>query len=234
MWLKEHKLLIFALIATLLLLSTQVVKAFEAEDLSFGFGELGWKTGLGVSQEKTKSLGFFGYEKTGIGGYLSQTEGDDQLSSWFSGHKQVLVGNIGYTLELFVANTERPIFATFMNDIDPHVGAYGEFNRMYGDFGHGLAGTAQLFMKELGQFEYTIVPYVQFTRQGIWRFSILLGSSLGWGMSYLEPMEKVRFDVTLENRELSFHVLLSLSEQPVTVGAGWRDENVQAFVRYSF
>lgn len=213
---------------------SQWAMAFEAEDLPLGFGDRGWQTGLSLTQENIKPLGFFGYEKTGIGGFLSQGSDDEQLSSWFSGHKQVLVGNIGYTLELFVANTQRPIFSTFVNNVDPHVGAYGEFNRMYGDYGHGLAGTAQLFVKELGQFEYTITPYVQLTRQGIWRFSASLGSSFGLGMSYLEPMDKFRFDITLVNEELSLHVLLSLPEQPMTLGVGWTEEKVQAFVRYSF
>lgn len=211
------------------------VQAFEAEDLPLMFSNNGWQGGLSLTQENIKPLGFFGYEKTGIGGYLSHGGGDDdQLSSWFGGHKQVLVGNIGYTLELFVANTQRPILSTFINNVDPHIGAYGEFNRMYGDIGHGLTGTAQLFVNELGQFEYTISPYVQFTRQGIWRFSLSLGADFGIGLSYLEPMERVKLDVTLVNEELSFHVLLSTSERPTTFGAGWTDNRVQAFIRYTF
>lgn len=210
------------------------VQAFEAEDLPFGFGNSGWQAGLGLSQESIKPLGFFGYEKTGIGGFLS-LEGDaDQVSSWFGGHKQVLVGNIGYTLELFVANIQRPILSTFLSNVEPHIGAYGEFSRMYGDIGHGLSGTAQLFVNELGQFEYSISPYVQFTRQGIWRFSVSLGGNFGIGLSYLEPMEKIKFDVTLVNEELSFHVLLSMPERPTTIGAGWTEHKVQAFIRYSF
>lgn len=228
-------LVIINIVLVLVLSSPWCVQAFEAEDLPFGFGNNGWQAGLSLTQENIKPLGFFGYEKTGIGGYLSHTGGeDDQLSSWFGGHKQVLVGNIGYTLELFVANTQRPILSTFINNVDPHIGAYGEFNRMYGDFGHGLTGTAQLFVTELGQFEYTISPYVQFTRQGIWRFSISLGGGFGVGLSYLEPMEKLKFDVTLVNEELSFHVLLSMPERPTTFGAGWTENKIQAFVRYSF
>lgn len=228
-------LLVILIVLVLVLSSPWCVQAFEAEDLPFGFGNNGWQAGLSLTQENIKPLGFFGYEKTGIGGYLSHTGGeDDQLSSWFGGHKQVLVGNIGYTLELFVANTQRPILSTFINNVDPHIGAYGEFNRMYGDVGHGLTGTAQLFVTELGQFEYTISPYVQFTRQGIWRFSISLGGAFGMGLSYLEPMEKLKFDVTLVNEELSFHVLLSMPERPTTFGAGWTENKIQAFVRYSF
>jgi len=227
--------LVILIVLVLVLSSPWCVQAFEAEDLPFGFGNNGWQAGLSLTQENIKPLGFFGYEKTGIGGYLSHTGGeDDQLSSWFGGHKQVLVGNIGYTLELFVANTQRPILSTFINNVDPHIGAYGEFNRMYGDVGHGLTGTAQLFVTELGQFEYTISPYVQFTRQGIWRFSISLGGAFGMGLSYLEPMEKLKFDVTLVNEELSFHVLLSMPERPTTFGAGWTENKIQAFVRYSF
>lgn len=225
---------VVVLLGVVVLLATQGVLAFEAEGLPLGFGDQGWQSGLSLTQEKIKSLGFFGYEKTGIDGYLSQSSDQDQLSSWFGGHKQVFVGNMGYRLELFVANTQRPILSTFMSSVDPHVGAYGEFNRMYGDYGHGLTGTAQLFVKELGQFEYTITPYVQFTRQGIWRFSASLGSSFGLGMSYLEPLEKFRFDITLVNEELSLHVLLSLPERPMTLGVGWTEEKVQAFVRYSF
>ncbi len=39
------------------------------------------------------------------------------------GHKEVFVGNVGYTLELFVGNTERPVFSTFTDSIDPpHIG----------------------------------------------------------------------------------------------------------------
>ncbi len=210
------------------------VMAFSAEDLPFAFGPLGWQTGFGLSRENIRSLGLFGYEKTGIGGYLTHLEGVDQPASWFGGHKQVFVGNVGYTLELFGGNTERPILSTFITSAEPHVGAYGEFNRMYGDFGHGLAGSAQLFMNELGQFEYSISPYIQFTRQGIWRFSLSLGSVFGIGMSYLEPLEKVKLDLTLVNEGVSFHVLLSMSELPMTLGVGMAREKVQAFVRYQF
>lgn len=223
-----------ALIVIITLVPIQGASAFDAEDLLFGFGPEGWQAGMGLSQENIKPLGFLGYEKTGIGGFLMHGHGEEQLASWFGGHKQVFVGNIGYTLELFVANTQRPILSTFMTHVDPHVGAYGEYSRMYGDMGHGFTGTAQLFMKELGQFEYTISPYVQFTRQGVWRFSASLGTSFGIGMSYLEPMEKVKFDITLVNEELSFHVLLSIPERPMTLGAGWTQEKVQAFIRYLF
>lgn len=227
-------LLIICTIGIIALGPGQSAKAFDAEDLPFGFGPQGWQAGLALSQENTKRLGLFGYERTGIGGFLSQSEGDDRPASWFGGHKQVFVGNMGYTLELFVANTARPILSTFLTTVDPHVGAYGEVNRMYGDFGHGLAGTAQLFVKELGQFEYTISPYIQFTRQGIWRLSVSLGSVFGIGMSYLEPLEKVKFDVTLVNEGVSFHILLSVPERPMTLGVGWTQEKMQAFVRYSF
>ncbi|HHU60813.1 MAG: hypothetical protein QM401_11030 [Bacillota bacterium] len=208
--------------------------AFEAEDILYGYGYQGWLAGLGISQENVKPLGFFGYEKTGIDGFVGQNENDDQISSWIGGHKQVFVGNYGYTLELFVANTDRPILSTFVNSLDPHIGAYGEFNRMYGDFGHGLSGTAQLFVNEEGQFEYCISPYVQFNRQGVWRFSASMGTVFGLGMSYLEPMEVLKFDVTLLDESLSFHVLLSVPEKPVTFGAGWTQERLQSFVRYTF
>ena len=233
---RSRWLLVIILVVLVLGLSPiWCVQAFEAEDLPFGFGNNGWQAGLSLTQENIKPLCFFGYEKTGIGRFLLQPgDDDDQVASWFGGHKQVLVGNIGYTLELFVANTQRPILSTFINNVEPHIGAYGEFNRMYGDFGHGLAGTAQLFVNELGQFEYSISPYVQFTRQGIWRFSISLGDAFGFGLSYLEPMEKLKFDVAVVNEELSFHVLLSMPERPTTFGAGWTENKIQAFIRYSF
>lgn len=230
-----RKLIIISIIGLIALVSSQSVRAFEAEDLPLGFGPEGWQTGLGLSQEKVKRLGLFGIERTGIDGFLTLPEGDSPPSSWFSGHRQVVIGNIGYTLELFVANTRRPILSTFMtSNTDPHVGAYGEFNRSYGDVGSGLAGTAQLFVSELGQFEYSISPYIQFTRQGVWRFSISLGSSFGFGMSYSEPREKLKIDVTLVNEGLSLHVLLSMSELPLTLGAGLTQDNTQIFVRYSF
>lgn len=229
-----RSLIIIGLCVIIALSSSQTVMAFEAEDLAFGFGQEGWQTGLGLSQENVRRLGLFGFERTGIGGFLSHPGGDDPPSSWFSGHRQVTIGNIDYRLELFVANTMRPILSTFMTSSNPHVGAYGEFSRMYGDIGHGLAGTAQLFVSELGEFEYNISPYIQLTRQGVWRFSLSLGSSFGIGMSYLEPGEKVQLDVTLVNEGLSFHVLLSMSELPVTLGAGVTQEQTQVFVRYSF
>lgn len=208
--------------------------AFDAEDKSFGFGPQGWQTGLGLSQETVKSLGLFGYEKTGIGGFMSQSEGDDEPTSWFGGHRQVFMGNVGYTLGFFAGNTVRPIFSTFMSAADPHVGAYGEFNRMYGEIGHGLAGTAQLFVTELGQFEYSISPYIQFTRQGIWRFSLSLGSDIGVGMSYAEPTERVMLDILLVSEGVNVHVLFSLTELPLTLGVGMTQDQMQAFVRYLF
>jgi hypothetical protein len=208
--------------------------AFDAEDLPFGFGPWGWQEGLQLSQENVRSLGLFGYEKTGIGGFLTHAEGDDQPSSWFGGHKQVYMGNVGYTLELFAGNTQRPVLSTFLTSSEPHFGAYGEFNRMYGDVGTGLAGTAQIFVTELGQFEYSISPYIQFSRQGLWRFSLSLGSFFGIGMSYSEPLEKVKLDITLVNEGLSFHVLFSITELPMTLGLGMTQEKVQAFMRYLF
>ncbi|NMB02226.1 MAG: hypothetical protein GX971_12040 [Firmicutes bacterium] len=229
-----RSLIIISLIGIVSLVCSQSAMAFEAEDLPFGFGPQGWQTGLGLSQENIKRLGLFGIEKTGVGGFLSHSEGDEPPASWFSGHKQVVMGNIGYTLELFVANTRRPILSTFLTTMEPHVGAYGEFTRSYGDVGSGLAGTAQLFVSELGEFEYSISPYIQFTRQGVWRFSLSLGSSFGIGMSYLEPGEKVKLDVTLVNEGLSLHVLLSMSELPLTLGAGFTQEQTQVFIRYSF
>ena len=210
------------------------VWAFDAEDLPFGFGPWGWQEGLQLSQENTRSLGLFGYEKTGIGGFLTHVDGVEQPASRFGGHKQGYMGNIGYMLELFAGNAQRPVLSTFLTSSEPHVGAYGELNRQYGDVGTGLAGTAQVFVTELGQFEYSISPYIQFSRQGIWRFSISLGSAFGLGMSYLEPLEKVKLDVTLVNEGLSFHVLFSMSELPMTLGVGMTQENVQAFVRYLF
>lgn len=208
--------------------------AFEADDLPFGFGPLGWQTGLSWSQENIKSLGLVGYEKTELEGFLTHSTDEQGSSRWFSGSRQVTMGNLGYTLELFVANTQRPILSTFMTSVDPHVGAYGEFNRMYGNVGTGLAGTAQLFASELGQFEYSISPYIQFTRQGVWRFSLSLGSSIGFGMSYQEPREKVKIDITVVSETVSFHVLLSMSELPLTLGAGLTQDNMQTFIRYSF
>jgi hypothetical protein len=202
--------------------------------MPFGFGSEGWQAGLGLSQETIRSLGLFGYEKTGIGGYLTHSGGNEEASSWFGGHKQVFMGNFGYTLELFAGNTGRPIFSTFMTTAEPHVGAYGEYNRMYGEVGHGLAGTAQLFVTELGQFEYNISPYIQFTRQGIWRFSLSLGSGFGVGMSYAEPSDRLQLDFMLVNEGVSFHVLLSMTELPMTLGVGMTQDQMQAFVRYLF
>ena len=94
----------------------------------------------------------------------------DNVSSWIGGHKQVNVGNVGYTLEVFVANTQRPILSTFMDNVAPHVGAYGEYNRMYGEYGHGLSGTAQLYVDDDGGIDYIIQPYLQLRRGGTWRF----------------------------------------------------------------
>jgi len=213
---------------------TSTVWAFDAEDLTFGFGAHGWQAGLGLSQETIRSLGLFGYEKTGIGGFLIQPDGQEEPTSWFGGHKQVFMGNVGYTLELFAGNTNRPVLSTFMTAVDPHVGAYGEVSRMYGHVGHGLAGTAQLFVTELGQFEYSISPYIQFTRQGIWRFSLSLGSAFGVGMSYSEPTDKIKLDIMLVNEGVSFHVLFSLTELPMTLGVGMTQDQMQAFLRYQF
>lgn len=226
--------LLFMFLFIFRLLAAPAVLAFEAEDLLFGFGTYGWQGGLSLSQAKVKHLGFLGYEIIGIDGFLSQDLTSEQVSSWFGGHKEVFVGNVGYTLELFVGNTERPVFSTFTDSVDPHIGAYGEFKRVYGDYGHGLSGMAQLFMNALGQVEYCISPYVQFTRQGVWRFSASLGSSFGVGLSYLESAENLQLDITLINDELSFHVLLSVPEQPITFGAGWSERQMRAFLRYSF
>lgn len=231
-WLRS--LIVLSLLGCLFLAAGQPAAAFEAEDLPFGFGPQGWQTGLGLSQEQIKARGLLGYEKTGIGGYLTQTEGQEETFSWFSGHKQVILGNIGYSLELFGGNTERPILSTFLNSTEPHVGAYGEVSRMYGDIGHGLAGQAQFSVSETGEFEYSIIPYVQFRRQGVWRFSLSLGSSIGFGMSYQEPQEKVKLDITFVREGLSMHVLLSLAEHPLTLGAGLTQEQAQLFIRYSF
>lgn len=232
-WLRS--LIVVGFIGFILLAVGQAASAFEAEDLTLGFGPSGWQTGLGLSQEKIKARGLLGYEKTGIGGFLTQSESNDQTFSWFSGRKQVILGNIGYSLELFGGNTERPILSTFLGStVEPHVGAYGEFSRMYGTIGHGVAGQAQFTVNESGEFEYTIMPYVQFRRQGLWRFSLSLGSSIGFGMSYQEPQEKVKLDITLVQEGLSMHVLLSLAEHPLTVGAGLTQEQAQLFIRYTF
>lgn len=229
-----RSLITLVLVGLLVMVAGQTAIAFEAEDLPLGFGPQGWQTGLGLSQENIRPRGLFGFEKTGIGGFLSQAEGEEQPFSWFGGHKQVFMGNIGYTLELFVANTQRPILSTFLNGSQPHVGAYGEFSRVSGDVGTGLAGSAQLYVSEMGEFEYSISPYIQFTRQGVWRFSFSLGSSFGFGVSYQEPKEQVKLDITLVNEGLSMHVLLSLSERPLTLGAGLTQEKAQVFIRYYF
>lgn len=231
-WLRN--LLVLGLIGFFFLAASQVALAFEAEDLPFSFGPQGWQTGLGLSQETVKPMGLLGYEKTGIGGFLTQAEGQEQALSWFSGHKQVILGNIGYSLELFGGTTGRPILSTFPSGTQPHVGAYGEFSRMYGSVGHGLAGQAQLSVSEVGEFEYSIIPYVQFTRQGVWRFSVSLGSSFGFGLSYQEPRERVKLDIALVSEGLSMHVLVSLSEHPLTLGAGLTQEQAQVFIRYWF
>jgi hypothetical protein len=231
-WLR--RLVVLSLIGFLFLAAPAQASAFEAEDLPFGFGPHGWQAGLGLSQESIKPKGLLGYEKTGIGGYLTQAGGDEEALSWFSGHKQVIMGNIGYSLELIGGNTERPILYTFFSSSDPHVGANGEFSRMYVSYGHGLAGEAQFSVTDAGAFEYRIIPYVQFQRQGVWRFSLSLGTSVGIGMSYQEPHEKVKLDITFVNEGLSMHILLSLSEHPLTLGAGLTQERAQLFIRYSF
>ncbi len=236
MWVPAwHRVRLFLIgICVLGVVASPSALAFEAADLLFGFGPYGWQGGLAVSQEKIKHLGFLGYEITGVDGFLSLDVTSDQVASWFGSHKEVVVGNVGYTLELFVGNTERPVFSTFIDSVDPHIGAFGEFKRVYGDYGHGFSGMAQLFMTPLGQIQYSISPYVQFTRQGVWRFSASLGSSFGIGLSYLEPAENLQLDITLINDEFSFHVLLSVPEQPLTFGAGWTEQRVRAFLRYSF
>lgn len=231
----RHRLLfLFSLALGLILSASVCVCALEAEGLLFGFGPSGWREGLGLSQETIRQLGFFGYEKTGVGGFLAQDTTSEQVSSWFGGHKEVLMGNFGYTLELFVGNTQRPIFSIFTHSVAPHIGAYGEVKRIYGDYGHGLSGTAQLFMNTFGQIEYCISPYVQFYKQGVWRFSASLGSFFGLGMSYLEPEENLQFDITLVNDALNMHILLSVPDLPITFGAGWAKNRMQAFLRYSF
>lgn len=230
---RSRFLLILYIIGIIALGSATSVWAFKAEDLPFGFGSQGWQGGLGLSQETIRSLGLFGYEKTGIGGFLTHRDGEE-TASWFRGHKQVYMGNVGYTLELFAGNARRPILSTFITPTDPHVGAYGEFARMYGEVGHGLAGTAQLFVTELGQFEYSISPYIQFTRQGIWRFSLAIGTDFGVGMSYTEPTERVKLDIMVVSEGVSFHVLFSMTELPMTLGLGMTQDQMQAFVRYQF
>ncbi|NLJ81482.1 MAG: hypothetical protein GX335_10745 [Firmicutes bacterium] len=209
--------------------------AFEAEDLLFGYGTKGWQAGLGLSQENIKPLGFFGYEKTGIAGFLSHSNDEDELSSWFSGHKQVYLGNVGYTLELFVANIQRPILSTFLNDVNPHVGAYGEYNRSHGEFGHGLSGQALLFLSESGEVEYSVSPFIQLSKTGTWRFSASLGSTLGFGISYLEPSESLKLDASFTgDQKLRIHALISLPDLPLSLGAGWSDQKMQGFIRYYF
>lgn len=201
----------------------------------FGYGSTGWQAGLGLTQETVKTLGFFGYEKTGIMGFLSHDVVDvDSFNSWIGGHKQVSVGNVGYTLEVFVANTQRPVLSTFLDSVDPHVGAFGEYNRMYGEYGHGLSGTAQLYVSDDGGIDYTIQPFLQLRRGGTWRLSAQLGTSFGIGLSYLEPSETLKLDLTYGEDGFSAYGLLDVPDEPMSIGAGWNGNQLQGFVRYHF
>ncbi len=225
-------LVIFYLV--LYLTPTPCTAASVTGDMLFGYGASGWQAGLGLSQESIKPLGFFGYEKTGVAGYLSHDVDVDQFSSWIGGHKQVYVGNVGYTLEVFVANTQRPILATFLDNVAPHIGAYGEYNRMYGEYGHGLSGTAQIFVDDSGGVDYSIKPYLQLKRGGTWRLSAILGSTFGVGISYLEPTESLKIDLAYDEEGFSAHGLIEVPDQPMSVGAGWNGEQLQGFIRYVF
>jgi hypothetical protein len=203
-------------------------------DMLFGYGTGGWQAGLGLTQETVRTIGFFGYEKTGIIGYLTLDDNVDTISSWIGGHKQVSVGNIGYTLEVFVANTQRPVLSTFMDNVAPHVGAYGEYSRMYGEYGHGLSGTAQLYVDENGGLDYIIQPYLQLRRGGTWRFSAQLGTSFGIGLTYLEPSETLKLDLAYKEEGFSAYGLLDVPNEPMSIGAGWNGDRLQGFVRYYF
>lgn len=222
---------IFILIIAL----NQGAAAFQAEDVIFGYGARGWQAGLELSQESIKPLGFFGYEKTGLVGFLSHDANEEQLSSWIGGHKKVYVGNISYSLEFFVANIQRPVLSTFLRNVDPHIGAYGEYNRMYGEYGHGLALKAQMFVSESGKLEYSISPYIQLSTAGTWRLSTSLGSFFGLGISYLEPSENIKLDaIFTADNQFSVHALMTLPDRPLSVGAGWTGQQAQGFIRYFF
>jgi hypothetical protein len=216
------------------LLGQGTARASLKGDMLIGYGAGGWQAGLGLSQETVRTIGFFGYEKTGIIGYLSLDDNVDNVSSWIGGHKQVNVGNVGYTLEVFVANTQRPILSTFMDNVAPHVGAYGEYNRMYGEYGHGLSGTAQLYVDDDGGIDYIIQPYLQLRRGGTWRLSAQLGSSFGVGLTYLEPSETLKLDLAYREEGFTAYGLLDVPDEPMSIGAGWNGDRLQGFVRYYF
>jgi len=200
-----------------------------------GYGAGGWQAGLELSQETVRTIGFFGYEKTGVIGYLSLDDnGMDAVSSWIGGHKQVNVGNIGYTLEVFVANTQRPVLSTFMDNVAPHVGAYGEYSRMYGEYGHGLSGTAQIYVDDTGGLEYIIQPFLQLRRGGTWRLSAQLGSTFGVGLTYLEPTETLKLDIAYREEGFTAYGLVDVPDEPVSIGAGWNGDRLQGFVRCYF
>lgn len=204
-------------------------------ELLFGYGASGWQAGLGLTQETVKTIGFFGYEKTGIVGFLSHDIVDvESFSSWIGGHKQVSVGNVGYTFEVFVANTQRPILSTFLDNVDPHVGAYGEYNRMYGEYGHGLSGSAHLYVNDEGGLDYTIQPFLQLRRGGTWRLSAHLGTNFGVGLSYLEPSETLKLDLSYGEAGFSAYGLVDVPNEPMSIGAGWNGNQLQGFIRYHF
>jgi len=225
----------FLCASILIVAAGRCAAAFEAEDMIFGYGAFGWQAGLGLSQESIKPLGFFGYEKTGLVGFLSHDANEDQLSSWIGGHKKVYVGNISYSLEFFVANIQRPVLSTFLKNVDPHIGAYGEYSRKYGEYGHGLSLKAQMFVSDAGKLKYSISPYMELSKGGTWRLSASLGSLFGVGIFYLEPSENIKLDATftLDNK-FSVHALMTVPDQPLSIGAGWTDHQIQGFIRYFF
>ena len=99
-------------------------------ELLFGYGAGGWQAGLGLTQETVKTIGFFGYEKTGIVGFLSQ---DIVMLNRFQAvgvYKER--GHVGYTSGVCCKHSAA-------NSIDVldnvnHVGAYGSITDV-GEYG---------------------------------------------------------------------------------------------------
>ena len=74
---------------------------------------------------------------------------------------------------------------------------------------------------------------MQFTRQGCGVFPSHWAVPSGLACP-TRNLGKVKLDIALVSEGLSMHVLVSLSEHPLTLGAGLTQEQAQVFIRYWF
>lgn len=199
--------------------------------LIFGYeGEV--QLGVAYTDLQRRPVSFIGYEEEVLDILVIQGWESKQLEGYIRWLERTSVGSVSYAYGGFAGNTLD--FATTTRRFASPIlmGLEGEYVQRSGFWGYGIVGRVGLTEHH---FLYQAVPFLELHKGGRWRLSAAWGSEpLQLQFRYSARRAPFRFAASWQANEWNVRAVMQEEDWPLSLGVGYRNENVQLWLRWHF